>query len=194
MVGEEMAVDWLFWWLFVGIVASVQAIALIVVFWLIKVGGLNKLLWFRLRGGSLVVHGDLDNSIEFRLAKKPRAVEKFESMDERGEKQMLPTVTKEIKHHLKGSSKPVHICITGQSENLNLLQKFKSDRSAEQWNQWGKGLYQTGILVGSALKEEDKGWFKWDAGTIFSILSICLLLAVAAMQFITLNNLQPPTG
>ncbi|RLG19365.1 hypothetical protein DRN67_02860 [Candidatus Micrarchaeota archaeon] len=194
VAGEEAAINWLFWWLFVGIVATVQAIVFIVVFWLIRAGGLSKLLWFRLRGGSLIIDADKDNSIGFGLAKEPKAVERFEFIDERGEKKMLPVNTSEVKHHLRGTSKPIHICVRGLNENLNLLQQYKADRSAEHLNQWGTSMFQEGLSVGRAMREEDKKWFEWDAGTLFSIIQVCLSLAIAAMVFIVLNNLQPPTG
>lgn len=195
MVAEEVAVDWVFWWIFVGSIFSIQALIGIVVVFILK-GGLWQLLWFRLRGGSLIIHADTDNSIEFGLTKKAKAVEEFNTLDERGVLKKLPTRVSEIKHHLKGSSKPIHICITGQSENTNLLKQHRPDRSAEHLNQWGQGLFQEGLAVGRAMQDDKGGgFFDWhNATTWLAIITACLIIAVAAMQYITLTNMRPPGG
>jgi len=192
LVAEELiAVDWMFWYIAWGIIGIIEIMILFVIFWLIK-GGLWSLIRYRIRGGSLILAAYPDNSIDFGVLKKPNPIVKFQLQNERGEKEELATNITKIKHHLKGTSKPIHLCIVGHGENVSLLKKFEADKSSAYLNRWGQNLFQEGLSVGRALREEVSGFFRWDSQTLFGIIIICVLIAVAAMQFITLSNMSPP--
>jgi len=186
-----MDIDWMFWWILIGVVFAIEALIFIVVFWMVKKGGLWKLLMFRLKAGSLIVKADRDNSIEFGLIKKPKSVEMFKSVDERGQVQELPTRIDRIKHHLKDSSKPIHFCVVGQGENINLLEKYKPDQSAHHLNQWGKGLFMEGIDVGKAMVLGPQKDLFGKIQQWLVILQFCMMIALLAMNYIILSNMSP---
>lgn len=188
MTGE---IDWLFWYILIGMFFFIEAIAFVVVFWVVRRGGLWKLMMYRLRGGSLIINALGNNGIRFGLSKKAKAVETFESLNERGEVEKLPTDTRIVKHHLDGTSNPIHICVTGVNDNIGLLKKYQPDQSAHHLNQWGKGLFMEGITVGKAMViGQQKDLFgkiqQW-----LIILQFCMMIAILAMNYMILSNMTP---
>jgi hypothetical protein len=188
-----MEADFLIQIIFWVAIIAVELVFFILAFVLLKKGGLWKLLMFRLRNGSLFVNAGPDNGIYFDFARKHRQVVQFEITDEQGRKKIIPTRITQVKHHLAGSSSPVHFCIIGQDENVNLLEKFKPSKSSEYWNQWGKSLYQEGVNTGRMLRDEQSGFWDWhNATTWLLIITVCCSLALLAMNWMVLNNIQPP--
>lgn len=184
----------LFWMLFWSIILAIEGIFFVVVFYLVKAGGLWRLMMFRLRHGSLYINCLSDNGISFEHSKNPKPVKLFKVKDEQGNEKEIPTRITKVKHHLQGTSHPVHICIIGQEENVNLLERYKPSKSAEYWNQWGKSLYQAGLNAGKALREEMRGFFDWhNATTWLIIIAVCGILLLLAMNWMILNNMAPPT-
>jgi len=84
------------------------------------------------------------------------------------------TEVKEIKHTLEGTSKPVHICISGIMENTSLLERYKPDQSAEALTRWGMLNYETGWQARDAMSAVGA----MDVGKQMKYLMIGVIIAV----------------
>jgi hypothetical protein len=155
-------------------------------------GGLIKLVWQRLRGGRMALFFDKDNSMEFRLLKRGTTAVENKVTNELGEIKKIPIAITKVKHYLRGTGFPVDVVVAGQSENTNLLEKYKPNRSAEYWNQWGENLYQSGKLVGYLGREDKLPSLMEKFAPIFQIIIVCGILLLLAMNYTILSNMAPP--
>ncbi len=128
------------------------------------------------KGGSLIIKGYKDSSLELVFSKKPVRYVEFKGKTEQGEETNYITRITKTKHRLNGSSVPLHICLEGIAENMNLYEGAETNLSADYVNKWGSGLFHSGILKGMAMK--DQAGLK---GTMENAIPILLFINIAAM-------------
>lgn len=125
-----------------------------------KGGRIKRFLWKRKlkkgvkKGGSLILKGYKDSSLELVFSKKPVRFVEFKGKTEQGEDTNYITRITKTKHRLGGTSVPIHVCLEGIAENMNLYAGAETNLSADYVNKWGSGLFHSGILKGMAMKEQ----------------------------------------
>jgi hypothetical protein len=155
-----------------------------------KGGKLKQFLWKRKikkavkKGGSLILKSYKDSSLELVFSKKPVRYVEFRGKTEQGEETNYITRITKTKHRLQGSSVPLHVCLEGIAENMNLYEGAETNLSADYVNKWGSGLFHSGILKGMAMKEQAglKGTME-NAIPILLFINIAVMIIVIYLMF-----------
>ena len=147
-----------------------------------KGGKIKQWLWRRKirkavkKGGSLILKGYKDSSLELVFSKKPVRFVEFRGKTEQGEDTNYITRITKTKHRLNGTSVPLHVCLEGIAENMNLYEGAETNLSADYVNKWGSGLFHSGILKGMAMKEQ-----AGVGNTLQNVMPLLLFINIAAM-------------
>jgi len=119
------------------------------------------------------------------ISSKPVKYVEFKTKNEKGEEIVNITRIAQPKGHLQGTSIPVHLCIEGVANSVDLFQNFETNMSAEYINKLLQGEFETGLTTGLAIRSDKAN--KFDVAKITPILFIIL---IAAMGFIAYNQMQ----
>jgi len=155
-----------------------------------KGGKVKRWLWNRKakkavkKGGSLILKAYKDSSLELVFSKKPVRFVEFKGKTEQGEETNYITRITKTKHRLSGTSVPIHVCLEGIAENMNLYEGAETNLSADYVNKWGSGLFHSGILKGMAMKDQAGiGGSLQNAVPLLLFINIGVMIIVVYLMF-----------
>lgn len=163
----------------------IEMIVIIITLFLISKGGLWSLVLLRLKGGSLVVKSDADQSVSFKRYKIAPQTVPFRSIDKMGIKKDYMVQIPRVKHMLNGTSHPIHFCAFNNQENINLNEKEQTDFSVKQWNEFAVSNYEAGWNARGILQRNKP----FDIQTVMMILMVVMVLLLAFNFWLTYNVL-----
>jgi len=105
-------------------------------------------------GGSLIIKVEGDQQIKFLHSRKPPKRVTFlmqDRLSDEGKPTKVATLIDRNYHNLQGTSKPIHVCISGVDKNVNLLERYKKDKDAEALSTWASLNYQAGWQARDAM-------------------------------------------
>ena len=143
-----------------------------------------SLMMFALRGGSLILKGHPDNTIELEHTTQPISEIKWKIRDKMTGKRMeLVQPLKQVFHTLKGTSWPIHICPISFPTSINILTKEKAHLNIKEINSLMAKQYTQGAA--------DATSFKTFAGFPIDKATLIMLFVVGIMVVILIAvNLQ----
>lgn len=176
----------------IGITAMVMIQATIIIFgvWMLRKRQVWSLIKFGMRGGTLILKGYPDNTIEILQTKKAIDHIKWDDVDPTtGKKRKLNQQISRVYHTLKGTSYPIHFCPYTYPSNINMLDKEKAQLNTKEINALMVKQYMQGASDASNFKTV--GGFPLDKATLillFIVGALILVLIVMNLQVLEAVN------
>lgn len=181
--------DFLVFAIIVIVAVTIQALLLIVAVMLLKKGGLWNLLRYRMGSGILdIVACRATKGIKFDFRKKPKKTIVTKGINELGREVESHALIKETAQHLEGTSLPINIAIDDIGETVDLFKEYKASKSDKYQNDLLKGTLLTGIMIGSAQRDDSAKSFMEKFAPLFQIIIVCGIILIIAMLWILLSN------
>lgn len=176
--------------LWISMVVAIQGMIIIFTVWLLRRRQVWPLIMFSIKGGSLILKGYLDNTIEILHTKKPKAMIDWKTIDRvTGKKKTIYHPITKVHHTLKGTSYPIHFCPYTFPTNISILTKEKAELSQEEINTLMTMEYNQGradsMITGKI------GGFPIDKATLimlFIVGAMVLVLIVFNYQILDTMN------
>jgi len=177
----------------IGIVTMIMLQVAMIVFgvWLLRKRQVFSLIKFALRGGSLILKGYPDNTIEILQTSKPIDHIMWDDVDPTtGKKRKLSQKISRVYHTLKGTSYPIHFCPYTYPSNINMLDKEKAQLNTKEINALMVKQYMQGASDASNFKTV--GGFPLDKATLillFIVGALIIVLIVMNLQVLEAVNI-----
>jgi len=163
-----------------SVLVVIQGMILIFLIWLLRKKQTWALMMFALRGGSLVLKGNVDNTVEILHSKKPVEKVKWQSKDPlTGKKRDVFQKISKVFHTLKGTSYPIHVCPATYPTNINIMTKEKAELNVEEINALMGMEYTQG--VSDATQFNKVGGFPIDKATLVMLFVVGIMVIVLIM-------------
>ena len=188
-----MNMDFLIFAIIAIIAVMAQVCILAVVLVLLRKGGLWGLLRYRMGNGILdIIACRATRGIKFVFRKKPKKTILIKGTNELGQEVENHIIIKETPQHLDGTSLPINIAVDDVGETVNIFEKYKASKSDKYQNDLLKGTLLTGIMIGSAQRDDSTKSFMEKFAPVFQIMIVSGIIIIIAMLWILLSN--TPSG
>ena len=175
------------------VLVVMQGCVVMFLVWMLRKRQVWGLIKFAIKGGSLVLKGYPNNTVEIMQTSKPIDHINWKARDPTtGKRTELKQMVTRVHHTLKGTSYPIHFCPSTYPTNINMLTKEKAELSTKEINALMAKQYTQGAADATAFKTI--GGFPIDKATLMALLAIGvinIITLVFAWQTLSLMN---PTG
>lgn len=155
----------------------VQGAIVIFLVWLLRKRQVWSLIMFALRGGSLILKGHIDNTIEILHTTKAIDAVRWKTREPVTKKKIdMMQPIKRVFHTLKGTSNPIHICPYSYPTNISIMTKEKAQLNTKEINALMVKQYTQGAADATSFNRI--GGFPLDKATLLTLFIVGIMVVI----------------